>query len=155
MTCAKLPREARQNPSLLRKRILGRSSIFGTWKNPPCISDFGERSTELTPKSQSSRGYTPVFPRTKNRTSTQPPLSRYGKVLPCFPRVESPRASSQLRSISYIIVTCAAFFLRLPDAEAQEERYIVRFKERTTAAATVAATTERDLRAAWYKWPNS
>ncbi len=57
-----IAREARQNPSLLRKRILGCSSIFSTGKNPQCITvdNF------------------PVFSRTENQISTQPPLSRNG-----------------------------------------------------------------------------
>jgi glycosyltransferase involved in cell wall biosynthesis len=61
-----MPKEARQNPSLLRKRILSRSSIFSTRKNPQCIA-----------------AETPAgFSRTENRISTQPPLSRFGLVLP-------------------------------------------------------------------------
>ena len=60
--CQGFARKARQNPSLLRKRILGCSSIFSTGKNPQCITvdTF------------------PFFSRTENQISTQPPLSRYG-----------------------------------------------------------------------------
>ena len=57
------------NPTLLRKRILSRSSIFSTGKNPPCITEDTR----------------PVFPRAENRISTQPPLSRDGWGLLTFP----------------------------------------------------------------------
>jgi hypothetical protein len=39
MEIAAIPKEARQNPSLLRKRIFDCSSIFATKKNPQCIAE--------------------------------------------------------------------------------------------------------------------
>ena len=48
-------RETRQNPSLLRKRILDCSPIFAMWKNPQCIT-----ADTLA-----------VFPHRKNRISTR------------------------------------------------------------------------------------
>jgi subtilisin family serine protease len=60
--------------------------------------------------------------------------------------VASNGPSRPPRLIGSVVVACAAFLSALPHALGQEERYIVRFKERTTAAATIAALTEYDLR---------
>jgi hypothetical protein len=75
-----LPKEARQNPSLLRKQILSCSSNFATRKNPQCIS--ADTSAVLSHH--------------ETRISTQPPLSRYGQVLPRFPKSVAMHPSSHV-----------------------------------------------------------
>jgi hypothetical protein len=57
-----MPKEARQNPSLLRKGIFDCSSIFATKKNPQCIAEDTSA----------------VFLRRENQISIKPPLSRDG-----------------------------------------------------------------------------
>jgi hypothetical protein len=78
------PKEARQTPSLLRKRILGCFSIFSTGNNPQCITADTSppsltlrRALALTVPYVALAKSGAVFPPLKIKYRLEPPLSRY------------------------------------------------------------------------------